>query len=288
MLYQSILAPFTEPSMRSALVAVIALALGAGPVGVFLMLRRMSLMGDTMAHAILPGVALGFLVAGADVFAMTFGGLVAGIVVAVLAGVVARVTPLKEDASLAAFFLIALALGVVMLSAHGKSDEILHVLFGDVLGLDARKLVLIAAISTVSMFALALLWRPLVMECVDPQFLRSVSGSGAAVHLLFLALVVLNLVAGFQALGTLLAVGLMTLPAIAARFWARDVSVMAVVAICIGIVSGYIGLVLSMAADVSPGPAIVLVAGAIYACSVLFGRVDGLLRRLFQGRHLEA
>jgi zinc/manganese transport system permease protein len=285
---QAILSPFTDPSARAALVGIAAIALGAGPVGVFLMLRRMSLMGDTMAHAILPGVAVGFLVAGADVFAMTFGGLVAGIAVAVLAGIVARATPLKEDASLAAFFLISLALGIVLLSMRSNNDEILHVLFGDVLHLDAGKLVLIAAISTVSMAALALMWRPLVLDCVDPQFLRSVSGAGGPVHILFLALVVLNLVAGFQALGTLLAVGLMTLPAIAARFWARDVSTMAGLAAAIGIVSGYIGLVLSAYAGVAAGPAVVLVAGAIYVCSVLFGRVDGVMRRVFQGRHLEA
>ncbi len=288
MVYQFFLAPFGDTTMRAALVAIVSLALGAGPVGVFLMLRRMSLMGDTMAHAILPGVAIGFLVAGADVFAMTFGGLVAGIVVAVLAGIVARVTPLKEDASLAAFFLISLALGIVLLSARGGNDEIVHVLFGNVLSLDVRKLMLIAAISTVSMLVLALIWRPLVLECVDPQFLRSVSGAGGPVHLAFLALVVLNLVAGFQALGTLLAVGLMTVPAIAARFWARDISMMAVIAILIGIFSGYAGLLISVHTGAAPGPSIVLVAGAIYICSVLFGRVDGVFRRLFQGRHLEA
>ena len=167
-------------------------------------------------------------------------------------------------------------------------SEILHVLFGDVLRLDAPKLVLIAAISTVSMAALALLWRPLVLECVDPQFLRSVSGSGGPVHILFLALVVLNLVAGFQALGTLLAVGLMTLPAVAARFWVRDVSMMAVLAAAIGIISGYIGLALSAYAAVVAGPAIILVAAVLYILSLLFGPVSGLVRQMFPGRHLEA
>jgi zinc/manganese transport system permease protein len=288
MIYDFLFAPFGDVATRSALVAVISISLGAGPVGVFLMLRRMSLMGDTMAHAILPGVAVGFLVAGADVFAMTFGGLVAGVIVAVLAGVVARATPLKEDASLAAFFLISLALGLVLLSAHGGNDEIVHVLFGDVLGLDARKLMLIAGISTVSLFVLALVWRPLVLECVDPQFLRSVSGAGGPVHLAFLALVVLNLVAGFQALGTLLAVGLMTLPAIAARFWARDISAICVLAIVIGIFSGYVGLLISVHSGTSASPSIILVAGAVYIGSVLFGRAGGVLRRLFQGKHLEA
>ena len=105
--------------MRRALVGTFALALGAGPVGVFLMLRRMSLVGDAMAHAILPGAAIGFLVSGLSLFAMTAGGLIAGFVIALGAGVVARATELKEDASLAAFFLISLAVGVTIVSLQG-------------------------------------------------------------------------------------------------------------------------------------------------------------------------
>jgi len=286
MVAHALLAPFRDETLRRALVSVAALAVGAGPVGVFLMLRRMALMGDIMAHAIMPGVAIGFLVAGFDTVAMTLGGLVAGVVVAVLAGLVARGTQLKEDASLAAFFLMSLALGVVILAGEGRSDDIVHVLFGDVTAIDGGRLVLIAGVATVSLAALAAIWRPLVIECVDPQFLRAVSGTGGAVHVAFLALVVLNLVAAFQALGTLLAVGLMTLPAVAARFWARDLTAMVAVAVGIGILSGYIGLAAAPAA--SAGPAIVLAAGAIYVVSLLFGRVGGMLWRAFPGRHLEA
>ena len=108
MLYDSVIAPFVEfEFMRRAFIGTLALAIGAGPVGVFLMLRRMSLMGDAMSHAILPGAAIGFLLSGLSLFAMTTGGLIAGFVVAVLAGLVARTTELKEDASLAAFFLLS-------------------------------------------------------------------------------------------------------------------------------------------------------------------------------------
>src|SRR3981189_2498047 len=117
MLSRALLGPFAEfEFMRRALVGTMALALGAGPVGVFLMLRRMSLVGDAMAHAILPGAAIGFLLSGLDLFAMTAGGLVAGFAVAILAGVVARTTELKEDASLATFYLVSLALGVTIVS----------------------------------------------------------------------------------------------------------------------------------------------------------------------------
>ena len=287
--YDILISPFLEfDFMRRALVATLALSLGAAPIGVILMLRRMSLMGDAMAHAILPGAAVGFLVAGLNLFAMSIGGLIAGLLVALLAGAVARATELKEDASLAAFFLVSLALGVTIVSARGTNIDLLHFLFGNVLGLDTATLVLIAAISTLSLLVLALIWRPLVLECVDPGFLRSISRAGAPVHIAFLGLVVLNLVGGFQALGTLLAVGLMMVPAVTARFWARDISTMLAVAVGVGVLSGYIGLLLSFHAGVAAGPAIILVAGALCLGSVLIGPVGGIARQLFPKQHLEA
>jgi zinc/manganese transport system permease protein len=289
MIYDTLIAPFAEfDFMRRALVGTTALALGAGPVGVFLMLRRMSLVGDAMAHAILPGAAVGFLFAGLNLFAMTAGGLIAGFVIAVLAGLVARTTELKEDASLAAFFLISLAVGVTIVSIKGTNVDLLHFLFGSVLALDNETLLLIATITSISLFILALIYRPLVLECVDPGFLRSVSRAGGPAHIAFLALVVMNLVGGFQALGTLLAVGLMMLPAVVARFWARDITAMVLIAIATGAVSGAAGLLVSFHARVPSGPAIILVAGALYAVSVLFGRYGGLVRQLMPRRHLEA
>lgn len=289
MFYDVLIAPFAEfDFMRRALAGVIILALSAAPIGIFLMLRRMSLAGDVMAHAILPGAALGFLVAGLDLFAMTVGGIAAGIAVAVAAGLVARFTELKEDAALAAFYLVSLALGVTLISLKGSNVDLFRVLFGSVLALDNATLIVIAAFTTFSLFALALIWRPLVLECVDPGFLRSVSGSGTAVHLLFLALVVLNLVAAFHALGTLLAVGMMMLPAAAARFWTQDVTRMAAISVLLGVVSGVGGLLVSFHFNLPTGPAVILAAGIFYALSVVLGPVGGLRKRLSPGRHLEA
>jgi zinc/manganese transport system permease protein len=289
MIYDALIAPFAEfDFMRRALAGVIILSLSAGPIGIFLMLRRMSLAGDVMAHAILPGAALGFLVAGLDLFAMTVGGIAAGIAVAVAAGLVARFTELKEDAALAAFYLVSLALGVTLISLKGSNVDLFRVLFGSVLALDNPTLIVIASFTTVSLFALALIWRPLVLECVDPGFLRSVSGSGAIVHLSFLALLVLNLVAAFHALGTLLAVGVMMLPAAAARFWTQDVTRMVAISVLMGIFSGLLGLLVSFHANLPTGPAVILAAGVFYALSVLLGPVGGLRKRLSPGRHLEA
>ena len=268
-LYDTFIGPFAEfEFMRRALAGTMALALGAGGIGVFLMLRRMSLVGDAMAHAILPGAAIGFLLSGLNLFAMTTGGLVAGFTVAILAGVVARTTELKEDASLAAFYLVSLALGVTIVSIKGTNIDLLHVLFGNILAMDDQTL--------------------LVIECVDPVFLRTVSRAGAPAHLAFLALVVVNLVNGFHALGTLLGVGLMILPAGIARFWSRDITGMICIAVASAMVSGYFGLVLSFQTKIPSGPAIILVAAGIYTVSVLFGNVSGLVRQLFPGRHLEA
>jgi zinc/manganese transport system permease protein len=288
-MYDILIGPFVEfEFMRRALVGAIALSLGGAPIGVFLMLRRMSLMGDAMAHAILPGAAIGFLMFGLQLVPMTVGGIVAGFAVVLAAGVVARFTALKEDASLAAFYLISLAFGVIIVSLRGSNVDLMHVLFGTVLALDDPTLLLLAGITTVTLLALAVMWRPLVLECVDPGFLRSVSGAGAAAHLVFLGLVVLNLVAGFHALGTLLAVGLMMLPAIAARFWGRDVTTLCAIAMLFGIVSGYAGLVLSYNMSTPSGPSIVLMAGLIYAVSLVFGPRGGLVPTYWPARHREA
>ena len=253
MLYDLFIGPFAEfDFMRRALVGIVALSVSGAPIGVFLMLRRMSLTGDAMAHAILPGAAIGYLVAGFSLPAMTIGGLAAGFAVALAAGAVARLTVMKEDASLAAFYLISLALGVTIVSLRGSAVDLFHVLFGNVLALDDDVLILLSSVATLSLLTLAALYRPLVLECVDPGFLRSVSRSGGIVHLTFLGLVVLNLVAGFHALGTLLAVGLMMLPAAAARFWTADITRLILLATGFGMLSGYAGLVVSYSGRQQP------------------------------------
>ena len=286
-LYDLALAPFAEFGfMRRALVGCLALALGGGPIGTFLVIRRMSLMGDALSHAVLPGAALGFIFGGLSLPAMSLGGAGAGLMVALLSGLVARLTPLREDASFAAFYLISLALGVLLISIHGSNVDLLHLLFGSILAIDDTALLLIGAVATTSVLSLAAIWRPLVIECFDPGFLRAVDGRGGVVHTVFLVLVVLNLVAGFQALGTLMAVGLMMLPAATARFWVRELSSLCAASSTLALVSGFLGLLLSYHLDLPSGPSIVLVAGVAYLASVLFGPRDSL--RTLRLRHRQS
>ena len=279
--------PFADFAfMRRALVACAALALGSGPVGVFLVLRRMSLLGDAMSHAILPGVAVGFLLAGLSVPAMSVGGFAAGLLVALLSGLATRYTKVAEDANFAAFFLMALALGVLLISLRGSAVDLTHVLFGSILAVDDQSLMMVAGVATFSVLVFAVILRPLALECFDPVFLRVIDGSGGRWHLLFLVLVVLNLVAGFQALGTLMAVGLMMLPAIAARLWVRSMGKMMAVAALFALVSGFAGLLISFYANLPSGPAIVLVAGLLHLVSLGVGTEGGFAARFYRGRHL--
>lgn len=278
--------PFADYGfMRRALVATCAVALGSAPIGTLLVLRRMSLVGDAMAHALLPGAAAGFIVAGMSLWSMSLGGFVAALGVALAAGWVTRATAQREDASFAAFYLIALALGVLLVSTHGSSVDLMHVLFGSILAVDDAALLLMAGVASITLLVLAAVYRPLVVECLDPGFLRNVGSRGSLVHMLFLMLVVANLVAGFQALGTLMAVGLMMLPATAARFWASQVWSQALAATLIALLSGLVGLLLSFHGQWPSGPAIVLVAGAVYLLSLIAGPREGLWWRQFRRTH---
>jgi len=281
MLHDALVAPFLDFGfMRRALAGAWALAFGAAPLGVFLVLRRMSLMGDAMSHAILPGVAAGYLLAGLSLPAMMVGGVATGLVVAMLAGLVARLTPLREDASFAAFYLISLGSGVLLVSLRGSSVDLLHVLFGTVLGLNDDALLLVTACTSLTLVALAGVYRLLVAECLDPGFLRATGGGGSLVHMVFLGLVVINLVAGFQVLGTLMVVGMMMLPAAAARFWVLSAASQIVLACCVGVVASWAGLLVSYHFNLPASPAIILGAGLAYLISVVFGPQGGLLHTL--------
>lgn len=284
-LWDTALAPFAEFAfMRRALVATLALSLSAAPLGVFLTLRRMSLLGDALSHAVLPGVAIGFMLSGLSLTAMAFGGVVAGMLVAGIAGLVTRFTTLKEDASLAAIYLVALALGVMLISGHGTQLDLLHILFGSALGVDSQGLLMVAGVASVSVLLLAVMYRGLVLESFDPVFLGSAGRRGWLWQQGFLMLVVINLVAGFQTLGTLMAVGLMMLPAVSSRLWHDTLPAQLVNASVQAMLASAAGLLLSYHLDTPSGPTIIACAGALYALSLLFAP-GGWLPRVLGTTH---
>lgn len=277
-LFEWLIQPFIEfDFMRRGLVSVICLALGAAPLGVLLLLRRMSLVGDAISHGVLPGVALGYIAAGYNLWAMGLGGLLAGLAIAIAVSIAGRITSLQEDANFAAFYLGCLALGVVLISRYGSQTDLLHLLFGSVLAIDYNALTLVAVVSSATVLLLALGWRGLLVYMADPLFLRARIGMSVHWHLLLLFLVVMNLVASFQAMGTLMGVGLMMLPAIIARLWAKTMEAILLVAVLMATISGYAGLLLSFYVDFPSGPAIILFATTVYVVSLIFGKQGGWL-----------
>jgi zinc/manganese transport system permease protein len=265
--------------MRTALVACVALALTNGAVGTLLVLRRMSLDGDVLGHAVMPGAAIGFLYAGPSPTWLSLGGLASGLGVAALAGLVARGAA-RRDAGLVVFYLVAVSLGVVLVAWRGSNVDVVRVLFGTVLAIDRQALLQIAAVTSVVLPAVAILYRPLAVGAFDPAFLRAV-GVRAPYGAMFLLLVVLALIANFQAFGTLLAVGPMLLPAAAARCWGLGAAAMMALASGIGLAASVAGLLASYHANLPSGPAIILAAGALFAASLAASSAWARLAPLF-------
>jgi len=269
-LWSTFVAPFSEYAfMRSALVACMALAVASGPLGTLLLLRRMGLVGDVLSHAVMPGAAVGFAFAGSALAVLSIGGLITGIAVVLLMILGTRFGAQREDASLAAFYFASIGVGVLIVSLRGTNLDLMHVLLGTVLAIDVPALVLIVAIASVVIAVLALIFRPLAIQSFDPAFLRTMGGSDSTYRAIFLVLVVLDLVAGFQAFGTLLAGVPLLLPAAAARCWAQRIGPLVGVSIGFGAAAGYAGLLVSYHLNVPSGPAIACAAALIYAVSAL-------------------
>jgi zinc/manganese transport system permease protein len=269
-LWSSLVAPFAEYAfMRSALVACMALAFASGPLGTLLLLRRMGLVVDVLSHAVMPGAAIGFALAGSALTVLSTGGLLTGIAVVLLMILGTRFGGQREDASLAAFYFTSIGVGVLIVSLRGTNLDLMHVLLGTVLAIDVPALMLIVAIASVIIASLAVFFRPFAIQSFDPAFLRTMGGSDTIYRAIFLVLVVLDLVAGFQALGTLLAGVPLLLPAAAARCWAQRIGPLVGLSIGFGIAAGYAGLLLSYHLNVPSGPAIACAAALVYAVSVL-------------------
>ena len=263
---------FSYAFMRRAFVVTTILSASVAPVGAFLVLRRLSLAGEAMAHAITPGVVIGFVTAGLSVMSLLFGGLIAGLGVAVLTAYLARNTILRSDASLASLYLIALAIGIFILSAAGSAVPLKSFLFGSILVVDDASMILVGGVATVTLLTFALILRPLIMSTCDPVFFESQVKRPWIVDQGFMFLLVLNLLAAFKTLGTLMAVGLMILPATAARYWSGTITAQLGLGFIFSLLSCWLGLTLSYVLPETPsGPAIVLVAGAIFVLSALFG-----------------
>lgn len=270
------------------LVGTTLLGLAAGVIGVFILLRKRSLVADALAHATLPGIALAFLLAtalGRDGRALPVllgGAAVTGALGVVTIQAIVRSTRLREDAALGAVLSVFFGAGVVLLSwiqrnAAANAGGLGHFIYGQTAAMSAGDALLMAGIALGAVAVTALLFKELALVSFDDSFAQVDGWPVSALDLLVLVILVLVTVAGLQAVGLLLVVALLILPPVAARFWTERLRPLVVISGCIGGVSGYLGSTVSALLPRKPaGAVIVLTAGAIFAVSLLVAPARGL------------
>jgi len=261
-----------NPFLLRALVACITISLSCPILGFFMIVRRMSLMGDAISHAILPGVAIGYLIAGMSTIAMTIGGIIAGLIVTISAKLIVtdRIT---IDNALACFYFMAIALGVLIISHSGTNLDLIHILFGSILAIDNASMLLLATVVSFSLIILSIIIRALVLDTFDENILKMMRIKSIPVQSIFLLLLVLNLVIQFQVIGTVLVIGLMIIPASTAMLITRNLNYIIFYSILISIVSSWLGITISYFINVTTGPCIVLLCGLFYCFTLIILKI---------------
>ncbi|HXN36023.1 MAG TPA: metal ABC transporter permease [Opitutaceae bacterium] len=278
-----IVAPFGYEFMRRGLMAAMLLGVSGGLLGCVLVLRRLALMGDALSHSLLPGVAAAWLLFGTSTLALFLGGLIAGLLTALGSALLSRLTRVKEDAAFGSLFIVFFAAGVALISKLPTRLNLSDFLFGNILGVGAADLRLAMAVSGCTVAAFLVFYRSIVLETFDPAFHRATGGRGGLVHLGFLTLTVLNLVAAMQTMGIVLALGLFLLPAVSAYLWCDRLVSMLLLSVGLAVAGSFAGILLSYHAGLASGAAIVLCLGAALLGSALFSPRYGIIAALRRG-----
>ncbi len=282
-LHDLLLAPFSYEFMRRGLLSALLLSVSGGLLGCVLVLRRMALMGDALSHSLLPGVAAAWLLFGTSTVALFLGGLIAGLLTALGSALLSRLTRIKEDAAFGSLFIVFFGAGVALISRLPTRLNLADFLFGNILGVGAGDLWLSAAVSGVTAALFAVFHRSILLETFDPVFYRATGGRGGLVHMGFLTLTVLNLVAAMQAMGIVLALGLFLLPAVSAYLWCDRFVPMLLLSIALAMLGSAVGILLSFHLGLASGAAIVLCLGLVFVASALFSPRYGAVRSLLRG-----
>ncbi len=279
-----LLEPFSYAFLQRGLLVAALLGLSGGLLGSILVLRRLSLMGDALSHSLLPGIGVAYLLFGPSLPALLLGALLAGLFTALASGLVSRLTRVKEDAAFGSLFLVLFAAGVALVSRLPTRVDLLHFLFGNILGVGPADVALAAGASALKIAVFLVFRRSIVLETFDPVFHRATGGRGGLTHLGVLALCVINLVAALQAMGVVLALGLFLLPAVTAYLWCDRFSQMLVVSAATAVLGSLVGILVSFHAGLPSGAAIVLALGAFFLVSACASPRYGVIARLRSSR----
>lgn len=266
--------PFLEPFMQRALLASLMVGVLCSVVGCFVVLRGMAFLGDALAHGILPGIAIAYLLNG-DV---AVGALIAAIVVALGVSGLSRQGTVREDTAIGILFSAALSLGIVLISSiQTYAVDLTHILFGNVLAVGRNDLWLIAGLGLVILISVFLLYRALMVFSFDPVFASTLGVRTEFLRAALFVLLALTIVVSLRTVGVGLVAAMLVTPAATGYLLARRLAPMMAVAAAVGVVSSVIGLYVSYYANVSSGAAIVLTATVLFFIAFLLSPTRGLL-----------
>jgi zinc/manganese transport system permease protein len=280
----SLLDPLSLPFMQRGLLSAAMLGVSGGLLGCLLVLRRLALVGDALAHSLLPGMALAFLLFGTSPAGLFAGALAAGAFTSIGSAFVSRLTRVKEDAAFAALFVVFFGGGIALVSMIGPRVNLLHFLFGNILSVGPTDLWLSAGVSSLTVAIFLLFYRSIALETFDPVFYRASGARGSFVHFGLLGLVALNLVAALQAMGIVLALGLFILPAVTAYLWTERLPAMLGLSALIAVTGAFLGIVASYHWSIASGACIALALGAIFIASAIGSPRHGLVTRWLRQR----
>ncbi len=283
-----ILEPLSYPFMLRGLVAVLLVGVVSGVLGTYIILRGMALFGNALAHAVLPGVAVAYLVAGSSQTALFAGGLAAGIVTALGIGAISK-EGIKEDTATGVIFVSMFALGIALISTvRSYSTDLTHFLFGNVLGVAVTDLWLIAVFSGLVLLTIAGFYKEFMVISFDPILARTLRLPTTFLNYLLLLLIAVTIVLSLQTVGIALMTAMLVTPAATASLLTRRLPVMMAISATVGAASGAVGLYLSFYINVASGPAIVLVCTAFFLLALLFSPSQGVLKRIMVEHHAAA
>jgi len=273
MLLDTLITPFTEfLFMKKALIACISLSITSGPVGLLLLLRKMSLMGEALSHGIFPGIALSFLLFGFWLPGFIGFAILTGVLLSLISSYIKDRSLLNEDSSFSGLYLFSLALGVVLLHYYSGNFNISHLLFGNILSIQDETLLYISVLNTITLFVLYIFRQRILYDCFDPTFIKITQKSHNLYELITWGSLTTLLVSASLAIGTLMAMGLIMLPAIISRLLFKNIWIMIVSSSIIGMIASYAGLLLSFYFDLPTGPLIVSILGACFLLTFFIKR----------------
>ena len=283
-LQQALLDPLSVPFMQRALIAVALTGIVCGVMGAFVVTRGMAFLGDAMAHAIVPGVALSYIATGGALGAVTIGGLGAAVLAAIFIGWLTRGRRLSEDTAIGVVFAGMLALGIAIIStARNYSTDLTHLLIGNVLAVTPDDVALIAVVAVAVLVIVALLYKELLIISFDPVLARVLRLPAEGLRLLLLVLLAVTVVISLQTVGVALVVSLLVTPAATARFFARRMHTLMALSALIGAAGSALGMFVTWHLRIAPSAGIVLTLTAIFLLAFLFaprgGFIWGALRR---------